>query len=111
VTVRRLDPSDLLARRLGSLLLSDRVERPPGEVVEWFGAMQAQDLASGEWSFGVRSPGLTQADVHRATVDREILRTWPMRGTALVPPRDARWMLEVTGVHSPEQPGVERSWA
>ena len=101
MTVRRLDPSDLLARRLGSLLLSDRVERRPGEVVEWFGAMQAQDLASGEWSFGVRSPGLTQAEVHRATVDREILRTWPMRGTVhFVPPRDARWMLEVTGVRA-----------
>jgi hypothetical protein len=101
VTARRLDPSELLPRRLQSLLLDQRPARSPEDVVEWFGAMQAQDLASGEWSFGVRCHGLTQADVHRATVDREILRTWPMRGTAhFVPPRDARWMLEITGVRA-----------
>ena len=88
-------------RRLASLLLSERIARRPGDVVEWFGAMQAQDLASGEWSFGIRCAGLTQADVYRATVDREILRTWPMRGTVhFVPPRDARWMLEVTGTRA-----------
>jgi hypothetical protein len=101
VTARRLDPTELLSRRLESLLLDRRTVRSPGEVVEWFGAMQAQDLASGEWSFGVRCAGLTQADVHRATIDREIVRTWPMRGTVhFVPPRDARWMLEVTGVRA-----------
>jgi hypothetical protein len=101
VTARRLDPTELLSRRLESLLLDRQAVRSPGEVVEWFGAMQAQDLASGEWSFGVRCAGLTQADVHQATVDREIVRTWPMRGTVhFVPPRDARWMLEVTGVRA-----------
>jgi hypothetical protein len=65
------------------------------------GAMQAQDLASGEWSFGVRCPGLSQADIHQATVERRILRTWPMRGTVhFVPPADAKWMLDVTGVRA-----------
>lgn len=63
--------------------------------------MQAQDLASAEWSFGARSAGLTQSDVHRATLDKQILRTWSMRGTVhFVPPRDARWMLELTGVRA-----------
>lgn len=101
MTVRRLDLSDLLALRLRSLLLAERRSRRPAEVVEWFGAMQAQDLSSAGWSFGVRSPGSTQQDVHRATVDREILRTWPMRGTVhFVPPRDARWMLELTAVRA-----------
>ncbi|MEV6811979.1 winged helix DNA-binding domain-containing protein [Micromonospora sp. NPDC051296] len=77
---------------------------PPGsvaEVVEWFGAMQAQDLASGMWSLGVRLPGSTHADVHAALERREALRTWPMRGTIhLVPARDARWLLELTGVRA-----------
>jgi Winged helix DNA-binding domain len=96
-----MDADDLMRLRMASLLLDHRERRDPGDVVEWLGAMQAQDLASGEWSFGVRSTGLTQADVHRATVDRRILRTWPMRGTVhFVPPRDARWMLEVTGVRA-----------
>ncbi|MDG4796836.1 winged helix DNA-binding domain-containing protein [Micromonospora sp. WMMD1082] len=71
------------------------------EVVQWFGAMQAQDLASGMWSLGVRLPGSTHADVHAALERREALRTWPMRGTIhLVPAQDARWMLELTGVRA-----------
>ncbi|TDB76875.1 winged helix DNA-binding domain-containing protein [Micromonospora sp. KC723] len=78
----------------------DRPETVAG-VVEWFGAMQAQDVASGMWSLGVRLPGRTAADVQAALERREALRTWPMRGTVhLVPPRDARWMLEVTGVRT-----------
>lgn len=69
------------------------------EVVCWLGAMQAQDLASGLWSFGVRLPGWTAADVTAALERREALRTWPMRGTIhFVPPRDARWMVELMGV-------------
>ncbi|PZF97836.1 winged helix DNA-binding domain-containing protein [Micromonospora endophytica] len=71
------------------------------EVVEWFGAMQAQDVASGMWSLGVRLPGSSHADVHAALERREALRTWPMRGTIhLVPARDARWLLELTGVRA-----------
>jgi Winged helix DNA-binding domain len=91
----------ILAFRMKSLLLSSRETRTPAEVVSWMGAMQAQDLASGEWSFGVRCAGATQADVHQATVDRHILRTWPMRGTVhFVPPADAKWMLDLTGVRA-----------
>jgi Winged helix DNA-binding domain len=92
---------DVLAIRMKNLLLANREARSPADVVTWMGAMQAQDLASGEWSFGVRCAGRTQADIHQATVDREILRTWPMRGTVhFVPPADARWMLDVTGVRA-----------
>ncbi|MFG3714736.1 winged helix DNA-binding domain-containing protein [Micromonospora sp. NPDC047730] len=87
-----------------SLLLRPHPTARPGgvaDVVEWFGAMQAQDLASGMWSLGVRLPALNHADVHAALERREALRTWPMRGTVhLVPPRDVRWMLELTGVRS-----------
>ncbi len=96
-----IDADDVRRLRMISLLLAERSERRPGEVVEWMGAMQAQDLASGEWSFGVRCAGLTQADIHQATLDRSIVRTWPMRGTVhFVPPRDARWMLEVVGTRA-----------
>ncbi|MEV4201679.1 winged helix DNA-binding domain-containing protein [Micromonospora globbae] len=100
----RLTGSEALALRMTSLLLRPHPAVVPGtvaEVVEWFGAMQAQDLASGLWSLGARLPALTQADVQAALERREALRTWPMRGTVhLVPPRDARWMLELTGVRS-----------
>ena len=61
-------------------------------VTREMGALQAQDYASGVWSLGVRS-GLTLAEVEQAVVDREIVRTWPMRGTLhWVAAADARWM-------------------
>ncbi|MET8121055.1 winged helix DNA-binding domain-containing protein [Micromonospora sp. NPDC005189] len=99
-----LSAADALALRMTSLLLRPHPSTRPGtvaDVVEWFGAMQAQDLASGLWSLGARLPGRTLADVQAALERREALRTWPMRGTVhLVPPADARWMLELTGVRS-----------
>ena len=104
-----LTPAEVLVLRMRSLLLAPGSrcggaapdDGPPVDVagvVTWFGAMQAQDMASGLWSLGVRLPGFTRDDVNAALESREALRTWPMRGTVhLVPSCDARWMLEVLG--------------
>ena len=92
-----------------SLLLAAKRLSTPGEVVTWFGAMQAQDLNSGQWSFGVRLPGTTVNDIESATRERQIMRTWPMRGTVhYVPPADAKWMLELTGVRALAGAGARR---
>ncbi len=97
----RITRAQALSLRMRSLLLSDRhagADRPAdvAGVATWLGAMQAQDLASGLWSFGVRLPGRTVEDVTAALERREALRTWPMRGTVhFVPSRDAHWMLEL----------------
>jgi hypothetical protein len=100
----QLSAKDALALRMTSLLLRPESLAGPGEVagiVEWFGAMQAQDLASVQWSLGVRLPGFTEADVIAALERREALRTWPMRGTVhLIPPADAHWMLDLMGVRA-----------
>src|SRR6266516_1431387 len=61
-------PTQALRLRMGGLLLRDRrdgADRPAdvAGVVAWLGAMQAQDLASGLWSFGVRLPAYTVSDV------------------------------------------------
>ncbi|GGQ61998.1 winged helix DNA-binding domain-containing protein [Couchioplanes azureus] len=97
-----LTTAQALALRMHSLLLTPAFR--PGTVagiVEWFGAMQAQDMASGLWSLGARLPGAGVADVEAALERREAIRTWPMRGTVhLVPPADARWMLELMGVRA-----------
>ncbi len=94
---------DARALRMAALLIE---RRPPGldvrrtalDVVSHLGAMQAQDNASGLWSLGLRLGGATQAQVTAALEEREVLRTWPMRGTVhLVPARDVRWMLDLTG--------------
>jgi hypothetical protein len=101
-----LGPADALALRMASLLLADRpgAGEPPSDVagvVQWFGAMQGQDAGSVAWSLGARLPGFTAADVQAALERREALRTWPMRGTVhLVPPRDARWMLDLMGARA-----------
>jgi hypothetical protein len=95
---------NVLATRLASLLLRDHPGGAPtdvGGVVAWFGAMQAQDAASMLWSLGARLPGTTLAGVNAELEKREVVRTWPMRGTVhLVPSADARWMLDVMGVRA-----------
>ncbi|BFU44551.1 winged helix DNA-binding domain-containing protein [Krasilnikovia sp. MM14-A1004] len=100
----KLSAADALDLRTRSLLLRAHPAGPPRDVagiVEWFGAMQAQDLASGQWSLGARLPGSTLADVTAAMERREAIRTWPMRGTVhLVPPADAHWMLDLMGVRA-----------
>ncbi|MEU7803181.1 winged helix DNA-binding domain-containing protein [Micromonospora arborensis] len=110
---RDLTASEALDLRMTSLLLREHPSVRPGgvaDVVEWFGAMQAQDLASGLWSLGARLPGRTIVDVQAALERREALRTWPMRGTVhLIPPADARWMLELTDVRSLAGAATRRS--
>lgn len=98
-----LDRAQVLAARVQALLLAGAdaptgPERTVAGIVEWFGAMQAQDLASGLWSFGARMPGAVESDIIDALERKEALRTWPMRGTVhFVPPRDAKWMLTLMG--------------
>ncbi|MEP6630475.1 MAG: crosslink repair DNA glycosylase YcaQ family protein, partial [Lapillicoccus sp.] len=64
--------------------VEDGAGTPPGDrIAKTVGhhlAMQAQDLASGLWSVGVRT-GATRAQVETAVADRLVTRSWPMRGT------------------------------
>jgi hypothetical protein len=88
--------SDIVQQRL----YNQRLTRPdlasPAEVVRWFGAVQAQDLAGSRYAIGLRMPAATEAVVEKAIGDRSIVRTWPMRGTIhYVPGEDARWMLKL----------------
>lgn len=87
---------------MGSLLLdASAASASPtsvADVVEWFGAMQAQDYASGLWSLGARLPQLTRSDVVADLEGGQAVRTWPMRGTLhLVPAADAEWMVRLMG--------------
>lgn len=94
--MRVLTDSDIRRLRLSNQWLAPRSDAHPLEVVEHLGALQAQELWSGQWSIGARSGRIDAAAVHRSGLDREILRTWPMRGTIhFVPANDAGWMLEL----------------
>ncbi len=96
-----MNDAELRGQRLRNLRLTDHAPMSPLDVVEWLGAIQAQDLASAMWSLGVRSQGATEASIASVFEDGQILRTWPMRGTIhAVPSVDARWMLETTGARA-----------
>ncbi|MEV0900634.1 winged helix DNA-binding domain-containing protein [Actinoplanes sp. NPDC049802] len=104
-----MDTTTALSLRMTSLLLGPRSLPDVPGIVEWFGAMQAQDLNSVLWSLGARLPGVTLPEVVAATERRDVVRTWPMRGTVhLVPSADAHWMLALTGVRA--LGGVARRW-
>ena len=65
-----------------------------GDLVKWFGAVQAQDYLAALWALGLRTQNATEAVIEQALEDRSIIRTWPMRGTLhFVAANDARWML------------------
>jgi hypothetical protein len=68
----------------------------PGDVVEWLGAVQAQDFFGALWTIGQRmNKTVVESEVEKAVNDRTIVRTWPMRGTLhFVAPKDARWMVK-----------------
>ncbi len=97
-----LSPADVRRVRMASQrLVAQSVPAGPEAVVEWFGAVQAQDYEAALWALGVRLPGLRRAAVEAAVAGGAILRTWPMRGTLhFVAARDARWMLRTAGVRA-----------
>lgn len=69
--------------------------REAREVVKWLGAVQAQDYLGSLWAIGLRLRGSTESMIEKAIENREIVRSWPMRGTLhLVTAEDLRWMLK-----------------
>jgi hypothetical protein len=106
VALRNMSHDTAFVRFQQQLLTGGR-RNSVSEIVEWFGAIQAQDFGAALWAIGQRSDSLTFADVERAIADRQIVRTWPLRGTIhFVPAADLRWMLSLTGARQ-----NERSWS
>ncbi|MAS37485.1 MAG: hypothetical protein CL610_26030 [Anaerolineaceae bacterium] len=83
-------------------LYHQQIARPrldtPQAVVGWLGVLQGQDYPGAKWSIGLRLPGSTDAGIEQAIADRQIVRTWVMRGTLhLVAAQDVRWMMDLIG--------------
>jgi hypothetical protein len=79
-------------------LLNQHIAGPrfsqPAEVVRWMGALQAQDYQQALWAIGLRTGSATATTIEDAIAQREIVRTWPMRGTLhFVAAEHVRWML------------------
>jgi hypothetical protein len=87
--------SDLVIARLRAHRLVGEPLANPSAVVDWFGAVQAQDYAGALWAIGLRS-NAKRAGVEDAIAKARIVRTWPMRGTLhFVTAKDARWMTKL----------------
>ncbi len=88
---------DLAHRRLHNQHITQRTLETPQALVEWLGAVQAQDFAAAKWALGLRLPGVTDDDIEQAFTDGTILRTHVMRPTwHFVSPADIRWLLALT---------------
>jgi len=87
---------DVAAQRLvGQRIAGPRASSLP-ELVRWMGAIQAQDYRGGLWAAGLRLANADAAALETAIAARQVVRTWPMRGTLhFVPAEDARWMLRL----------------
>ena len=86
---------------IASRLHNQHISRPdfttPVEVVQWLGAVQAQDYAAAKWAVGLRMKDGSDAALDRALADGAIIRTHLLRPTwHFVSPADVRWMLELT---------------
>ncbi|WP_411285710.1 winged helix DNA-binding domain-containing protein [Lapillicoccus sp.] len=100
--LRPAERRDIAARRLASLGIAPRGGGGVGSVAESVAetvrrqlAMQAQDLASGVWSIGVRNAASLR-DVESAIEARLITRSWPMRGTLhFMATEDVKWMCQL----------------
>jgi hypothetical protein len=88
----------IAARRLHNQLIARPRRLAPAELVQWLGAVQAQEYQPAKWGLALRlGGGNGDAAIERAIADGEILRTHVMRPTwHFVARDDLRWMLELT---------------
>jgi hypothetical protein len=83
--------------RLSSQQISSTKCKSVKDIVEWMGAMQAQDYAMAKWAIGVRIPDSTDKMVETAINNGEIVRTHLLRPTwHFVSAKDIYWMIELT---------------
>lgn len=88
---------EILSLRLHNLQLTATTCTTPRELVARMCAIQAQDYYGSRWAIALRLPGnLTEVDMEQAVIDRQIVRSWPMRCTIhFMAPEDVRWMVDL----------------
>src|SRR5258708_24263619 len=90
-------PVDIAQQRLHNQHIAEPTFEHPKDVVEWLGAVQAQDYAAALWAIGLRLRNVTSDDLEQAFADGTILRTHVMRPTwHFVSPADIGWLLALT---------------
>jgi hypothetical protein len=88
----------ILEQRLQRQQLVRSTFTSPGDLVAWFGAVQAQDFAGAVWALAMRLPDTSVDDVDLAFNAGRIIRTHAMRPTwHFVAPEDLGWLQRLTG--------------
>jgi hypothetical protein len=89
--------ADIAHQRLHNQHLAGAPLATPEAVVQWLGAVQAQDYLAAQWALGLRLAGARDTDIDQAFAAGTILRTHVMRPTwHFVAPADIRWLLALT---------------
>ncbi len=92
-----MDFTDITQARLAQQQVSATRFTTPAGLVEWLGAVQAQDYPMAKWALGLRLSEATDRSVESAIDRGEVLRTHLLRPTwHFVAPADIYWLLELT---------------
>ncbi|MGA2502764.1 MAG: winged helix DNA-binding domain-containing protein [Anaerolineales bacterium] len=92
-----MNTTELLKIRLVSQQIGETRFNNPKKILEWMGAIQAQDYAMAKWAVGVRILNSTDKVITSAIDNGDILRTHLLRPTwHFVSNDDIYWMLEMT---------------
>jgi hypothetical protein len=95
-----MNRTDISSLRLQNQQIASTNFKTAKELVNWMGAMQAQDFNQAKWAIGARLPHLTEKQIESAFNDGEIIRTHLMRPTwHFVSADDIYWLLELTAKH------------
>lgn len=95
-----MNHTDIANIRLTSQQITGTKLKSPKDIVQWMGAMQAQDYTMAKWAIGIRLPGSTDIAIEDSLNKGEILRTHLLRPTwHLVSADDIFWILDLTAPH------------
>jgi hypothetical protein len=93
----KLKFTDIAISRLVNQQIVETNFQSADKVVNWMGAVQAQDFAMSKLAVGLRFRNSTETEVNTALNNAEIIRTHLLRPTwHLVSPEDIYWMLELS---------------
>ncbi|MGN6398186.1 MAG: winged helix DNA-binding domain-containing protein [Mucilaginibacter sp.] len=89
--------TDISRLRLFNQHLASQRFNKPAEIINYLGAIQAQDYAGAKWAVGMRLQKSKGSAIDKALTDGNIIRTHVLRPTwHFVTPADARWMIELS---------------
>jgi hypothetical protein len=92
-----MNASEVARQRLHNQHLSSPDFIRPEDVVQWMGAVQAQDYGAAKWAVAQRTRLPAEGTIETAFAEGRLLRTHVMRPTwHFVAPGDIRWMLRLT---------------